>query len=514
MPTTETREGVVATETRALTASEMRRIWAEELRLEHIGEDDDFFQLGGSSLDALAIVGRLRDLGYEMSVLDVLSSPTAADLVGVLRLSVSPVPDDAPEAVAEGPFPLSQQQKGFWYLVREAPSHLLNLGGHFRYPPGTTVEQIRDAVKVLIARNEALRTRVLVDQVVPQQIVWDEWAPPMDVIDLREDSAAEATLAELLDHDARTPLDFDLPLFRATVFQLPRGEMVLGVGVHHLMSDALSGRVIRSELNELILGGGPAVLGPRGVDSATYRDYVTEQTAWLRTGAAEDREFWRAALDGRSTPTRFHDGASVEDAAVRSLSRSLGSETALSVIRAAKGAGVTTNAYVLAAFFAVLGRALGDTRPVVGTPSSGRHDVRFHDVVGLFVSTFPTSAHLNPDQSFRDFAGAVQQNLMAGLAHSRLPSSSIAQATRGVREGALYEVSFQLAEFLPPPFMNPGLDMSLNCRLSHEGFDVQLNYNPTRVDEQRARDLIDDVAVVIGIVTTTSALSVGDLLDR
>ncbi|MGN7186952.1 condensation domain-containing protein [Microbacterium enclense] len=501
-------------QTRVLTASEMRKIWAEELRLERVEEDDDFFQLGGSSLDALAIVARLRDLGYETSVLDVLSSPTAADLASALMSRASAGPGDTPRRAAEGPFPLSQQQKGFWFLVQEAPSHLLNLDGHFRYPPGTTVDQIRDAVEALVDRNEALRTRVLVDRVVPQQIVLDHWVPPVDVIDLREDSAAETRLAELLHRDARIPLDFDRPLFRATIFQLPHGEMVLGVVVHHLMSDALSGRVIRSELNELILGRGLVALTPIGVVRATYRDYVTEQAEWLRTGAEKDREFWRAALDGRSNPTRFHVGASVEDAGVHSLSQNLGTEVALSVIRAAKGAGVTPNAYVLAAFFVVLGRALGDTRIVVGTPSSGRHDARFRDVVGLFASTFPTSAHLDPEQSFSRLAGAVQQSLMAGLAHSRLPSSSIAQATRGLREGALYEISFQFAEFLPPPFMNPGLDLSLNCRLDDDGFDVQLNYNPTRLDERRARDLLDDVAVVVGIVATERAPLVGDLLNR
>ncbi|MBV8632507.1 MAG: non-ribosomal peptide synthetase, partial [Silvibacterium sp.] len=48
----------------------MRRVWREVLDLDAVGLDDDYFMLGGDSLQAVTIIGKMKALGIELSMVD------------------------------------------------------------------------------------------------------------------------------------------------------------------------------------------------------------------------------------------------------------------------------------------------------------------------------------------------------------------------------------------------------------------------------------------------------------
>ena len=61
-------------------------VWAETLGLDRVGVLDDFFELGGSSLQATVLVNRLQkvlDRSFESIV--VFDAPTVADLAELLE---------------------------------------------------------------------------------------------------------------------------------------------------------------------------------------------------------------------------------------------------------------------------------------------------------------------------------------------------------------------------------------------------------------------------------------------
>lgn len=57
-------------------AERLREIWEQELGVTVESVDDDFFDLGGDSITALAIAGRARREGLEMPRSAVLRRPT------------------------------------------------------------------------------------------------------------------------------------------------------------------------------------------------------------------------------------------------------------------------------------------------------------------------------------------------------------------------------------------------------------------------------------------------------
>lgn len=74
-------EAVAIAATGADTATRIRTIWEEMLGFDDFADDDDFFEIGGTSLSAIELMTRIRDqFSVELSIAVLLDSPTVAAL--------------------------------------------------------------------------------------------------------------------------------------------------------------------------------------------------------------------------------------------------------------------------------------------------------------------------------------------------------------------------------------------------------------------------------------------------
>ena len=63
-------------------------IWTEVLSIERVGVEDNFFMLGGHSLMATQLIGRVRNaFGYELPLRRLFQTPTIAGLAGEISES-------------------------------------------------------------------------------------------------------------------------------------------------------------------------------------------------------------------------------------------------------------------------------------------------------------------------------------------------------------------------------------------------------------------------------------------
>jgi acyl carrier protein len=70
---------------RTETEKALAAIWSELLNVQHLGIDDDFFDLGGQSLVAMRAVSRIRDVfEVEVSLRNLFERPTVAGLAEVI----------------------------------------------------------------------------------------------------------------------------------------------------------------------------------------------------------------------------------------------------------------------------------------------------------------------------------------------------------------------------------------------------------------------------------------------
>ncbi|MEM8922168.1 MAG: amino acid adenylation domain-containing protein [Actinomycetota bacterium] len=70
----------------AALCDDLRRIWAEVMELDpaSVGDEDDFFDLGGHSLQAAEVVFRLQAEGHQVAVSDLMLNPTVGALATLL----------------------------------------------------------------------------------------------------------------------------------------------------------------------------------------------------------------------------------------------------------------------------------------------------------------------------------------------------------------------------------------------------------------------------------------------
>jgi acyl carrier protein len=70
----------------APTAERLREIWCEILGLEEVDDEASFFDLNGTSVDAIRLINRIRsDFGLAITVRTVIEAPTVVRLMEALR---------------------------------------------------------------------------------------------------------------------------------------------------------------------------------------------------------------------------------------------------------------------------------------------------------------------------------------------------------------------------------------------------------------------------------------------
>ena len=151
-----------------------------------------------------------------------------------------------------GDLPLSFAQQRLWFLDRLLPGGgTYNMSTAWRLEGPLDVEALARSVAAVVARHEALRTRVVLRAGAPVQVID---AVPSAVLQVTDLSALEPALREarariLTDAHARQPFDLAVgPLLRAEVLRLAGEEHVLLVNMHHIVSDGWSVGVFHREL--------------------------------------------------------------------------------------------------------------------------------------------------------------------------------------------------------------------------------------------------------------------------
>ncbi|WP_279576437.1 non-ribosomal peptide synthase/polyketide synthase [Actinomadura nitritigenes] len=428
-------------------------VWAQVLGLERVGVDDDFFELGGHSLLATQVVSRIRGvLGVEVPLSELFDHPTVAGLAAVVA-GASPGGSTPPIVAVprDRPLPLSFAQQRLWFLDQLEPGSVdYNTPLALRLTGTLDVAALRTALTALVERHEVLRTRLVTDDDgVPHQVIDPPDAVDLPLADLTGEADPETIAYDLVTADAEVPFDLAVgPLLRARLFVLAADDHVLGLCVHHVVSDEWSAGVLRDELSalyEAFCRGERSSLAPLPVQ---YADYAVWQREWLRGEVLEGQlGYWRDRLDGlpvlelptdRPRPAvRSSRGAVVDF--------DLPAEVAEGLLKLTRDRGATMFMTLLAAFTVLLGRYADQDDVVVGTPIAGRNRAETEGLIGFFVNTLVLRTDLSGDPTFGELLDRVRQGALGAYAHQDLPFEQLVDALQPDRDRSrhpLFQVMF------------------------------------------------------------------------
>ncbi|MGH3486992.1 MAG: amino acid adenylation domain-containing protein [Actinopolymorphaceae bacterium] len=432
-----------ATEREALLC----RLFAEQLDLGEtaVGVRDTFFALGGDSIQAMLLVGRLRGSGLVVTPADVFTHPTPERLAAVLRHS-DPTADPAPTveptpsllgaaAAANGAdevLSVGPMAEGLLYHAALDPTGqayviqlLVELSG------AVDARRLQSAANSLLRRHASLRAgfHYGVDG-TPVQVI----AATVEVPWRETDAAAPSDVEQLANEDRRRPFDIATPpLLRTSLLRTDADTARLVLTVHHLVVDGWSLPILVRELFTLYDDPDGASLAP----AAHPRDHL----GWL---AAQDGQAavaaWQRVLSGVTEPTTLAPADVPHPERVgppEVIEHRVDPETCAGLRSVSRAYGLTLNTVLQGAWASVLATFTGRDDVVFGTTVAGR-PAELPDVasmVGLFVTTIPVRVRLDRASPVRQLLARIQDTQVGLLAHQHLRLADI-QRAGGWRGGA------------------------------------------------------------------------------
>ncbi|MDT0381354.1 amino acid adenylation domain-containing protein, partial [Streptomyces sp. DSM 42041] len=370
-------------------------LFCEVLGLDTVSVRENFFHLGGHSLLAARLTSRVRaELGVETGVADVFRFPTVSALAARLETADRAKPPLSRYARPDA-LPLSSAQQRLWFLEEmQGPNASYHIPFLLRLRGEPDVDALRDAVRDVADRHEALRTVFPATGGVPRQHV----VPLSEAHDLWQQRDGEARdQAALIREATLAPFDLsgEIP-FRARLFSTGEDEHVLLLVLHHIAGDGWS-------VGPLLRDLGAAYTARREGRSpdwaelpVQYADYTLWQHELLgdphdpSSLLATQLDHWRDTLAGlpeeltlpTDRPRPAHPTGHGADAPL-----TLDAATHARVVELARETGTTVFMVLHAALAATLTRLGAGTDIPLGTPVAGRTDQALDDLVGFFVNT-------------------------------------------------------------------------------------------------------------------------------
>ncbi|WP_437779136.1 amino acid adenylation domain-containing protein [Sorangium sp. So ce1097] len=425
--------------------SALAGIWAEVLGRAQVGRNEEFLSLGGDSLRAMQVSGRVSEaLGIEVGPAQLFESTTVAALAAWIEArqggapAGGPAGRPAPRSPAERPerLPLSLVQERLWFLqhlVAGAPVYHVAVA--VRLSGALDPSALEQAVTALVARHEALRTSFPSVAGQPVQHI----ARPAPVALPVEDLSAlagedrEQALQERLRDGARRAFDIaEAPPVRWALLRTGEREHVLAVTCHHLIADGWSMNVLLWELTRLygaLSAGRAPELAPPALQQADH-------ALWQRRdeqAATRERElsYWRERLKGPVPPLGLptdRPRPSVQTYAGAREELALPPELVARLGALGRGAGATLFTTVAAGLFALLHRYTGQRDVCIGTPVAARPRAALEGAVGCFLNTLALRVDLSGNPGVKELLARVRAAVTEGQAHQELPFERVLEA--------------------------------------------------------------------------------------
>ncbi|WP_024780749.1 non-ribosomal peptide synthetase, partial [Pseudomonas corrugata] len=474
-------------------------IWAEVLGRDTIGVEDNFFTLGGHSLLATQIVARLRNhFKLDLPLRTLFEQPTVALLA--VNIAARQADAAAPQAVAlKAPkaqprpalLPLSFSQQRLWFIEQLTPgTTLFNIPFALHLKGELNVEALHASLNDLLARHEILRTGIHSTDGLPCQRISESLDIVLPFEDLSGLTATAREGAQFIALQDTFEQPFDLtcpPLLRARLLRLAPGEHVLGIALHHLVSDAWSATIA---LRELALGyearcnGAAAELPALPVQ---YADFALWQREHLQ-GAELKRQldYWTSTLDRRDSdgspllalPTD-HPRPSMQSYRAGIVQRELSADLSGRVQAFASRLGTTPFTVLFAGFAVLMHRLSGDTTVLVGTPVTHRERPGTEGLLGILLNNLAIRTDFVPQADFTALVQQVAERLRSGLQHQDLPFEQLVdslQLPRSLSHAPLYQVMVAQQLAMESRLRFPGLEIeALDTPLRHSECDLDLH---------------------------------------
>ena len=438
--------------------------WQAFFKIDEIGIDDHFFEMGGDSLKAITFIGIIhRAFSVELTLPQFFQIPTIRLMAAYIDQADTAAYHAIEKAEVKEHYPLSSAQKRL-YLMQQMD---VNSTGYNEFKAGRIkgkldISRLEWAFQQLIKRHESLRTSFVLENGVPYQKIEEEVPFAVTLFDLTKGSTqgSEEDQKQVIEQFLTAFTLSEAPLMRVGVMKLAEEEFVLMLDMHHIISDGLSQDILVNDFMQLYDG---RTLEPLALQ---YKDFSEWQNDLLASEALkESSDYWKNRLEGApllDLPTDFdrpevrqfrggHYTFRIEEAELNAFKQVILKEDA------------TLFMGLLSVYQILLHKLSGQSDITVGVPVAGRKQEELQQVIGIFVNMLPLRLYPKAELTYQQFLQDVKAHVIDDFGHQDYQYEQMVQdlqLSRSVSRNLLFDAVFALQNMNQPELKVGGLTFS------------------------------------------------------
>lgn len=427
------------------------------LGLESIDVNENFFNLGGNSIDAAQVALKLyKKYNSEILVSDILKRRTIKSIAEYMKKEEETKYIPIPETANLGSYPLAPAQKSIFLLSRMQKIGIsYNLPEMIEIIGKINIQDINAAYKELIKEEDAFRTSFKMVNGEPVQIINDKVESNVQLIDYsykyKDGNLNSQDIKGIVKEFVK---EFNLenaPLIRMYLIKIAEEKHLLLIDMHHIVADGVSQELFKYKLFSLINKGSVERAEVR------YRDY----SIWINDRLKSDKvlklkDYWMSLYENdipileipadfnRPAVRSFHGGN-----VIKFIDRSLSKKIRGFSAKESK----TVYTFMLTVFVVLLNKYTSQEDIVIGTAASGRNHPNLQEMIGMVVNTIPLRIKTTGCEKFINLLEKVSDILLSAMENQEYPFEKIVEDLKirpKLSRNQLFDVMFimQNVDFL------------------------------------------------------------------
>lgn len=455
-----------------------------------IGDDENFFDLGGDSITASYLVSEINiALRCKIGVADLFYAPSPIQLRQTLVLTVQesvavlrPIKHNLQKS------PLSKNQLRLVFLEHqiETPSPIHNMTLYYRIEGPLNFAYWLQACEETLKAHNILSSKV---QYANHDLFQQQYEPHFqfnhtlfDFTTHNRDLSEKAAIAQqILLTASKKPFDIEKPVkFEITTVKTTAHQLYILINLHHMVADGESVKILFAQINtayQQLTHNITSKLEPSLQEQLDYFDYIQWLTQFETTAAyAQQLAFWQSTIDklpqfseNQQEPNPVFDGAStfftIDTSTYHRLKQTISGYASSSFI------------YILTLFKLCLYKLLNNPISIIGTTVSARPK-EFDTCVGFFANTLPVITHISADDTIVSLHKKVKQSVLEMLDNQLVSFEKIVNMlpqSRHTHANPLFQIAFVYLKELTILEGNTDIEVQrLNLHNSTSKFNLTL----------------------------------------
>jgi len=405
-------------------------LWQKSLDCkQEISLDDNFFSLGGHSLNAVKLLSLISEhLSLKISLKNIFDFPTIETLSNYLQKLQPNQSLKVPFTEIKEYYDLTPAQYNIWLASQfDNLSMSYNMPAAYKIVGNIDLERVINSIRKIISEFEVLRTNFIEVDGNPKQVVNDINQNIFEVeIEKTNLDSVESKIDEFVNKEFDLVKDF---LLRIKILELDNNERILIFNTHHIIVDGWSLEIF---INKFITNYNDEKFEvANGSDNRVlqFKDYSDWQNNQLKLSGSENNAFWSNYLHNYEERELFREDFSNLMQENKNTQYEFKIETKLAedLKNVIEKDGLTMHTILLASLKVLIYKMFNNNDVLIGTVNAGRDAAGLSDQIGMFVRTLALRSKLKSKQSFAEFLKSVQNNLLEIDAHQNIQFDVIPQ---------------------------------------------------------------------------------------